>query len=390
MSEFSALLVSDLILLCSSIVSHPLYFSYFIFFFPYLFKILSFLSPLFVTTTLFILSFFTLSPCFANNQSAASMCHLQLPESKIITSLHNTYRTLVETLRSEVDHNRSDCFGCLELLEAYKMVFETPSNLEITVKNYPCEAKDDHFDKDLDEKSAQIMRPETIQVKAVVKIFEEFLQEKEGVENNSWKKTDKQVKSPRVKSDKGEVQKQESMIPSTGSKAMCNRTSDTKAVIKSMVNSHRVTENGGDYNYKSSVADKYQTMSVGNSGLMRKEKEWKRTLACKLFEERHADHEDGDEGMDLLWEAYETESNEAQLKRSPKKGGVDYNGIGEYDYDEECFGQLCCLQALKFSAGKMNLGMGRSNIVKISKALKGFGWLHHVSNRHGKKRYPLN
>ncbi|KAL4384645.1 hypothetical protein GQ457_15G015200 [Hibiscus cannabinus] len=381
MSEFSALLVSDLILiLCSTIFSHPLYFSYFIFFSPYLFKILSFLSPLFVTTTLFILSFFTLSPCFANKQSAASICHLQLPESKIITSL-------VETLRSEVDHNGSDSFGCLELLEAYKIVFESPSNLEITVKNYPREAKDDHFDKDLDEKSPQITQPETNQVKSVVKIFEDFLQEKEGVENNSWKKTDKQVKSSRVKSDKGEVQKQESMIPSTGSKAMCNKTSDPKAVTKSK---DRVTENGGDYYYKSSVADKYQTMSVGNSGLMRKDKEWKRTLACKLFEERRADHADGDEGMDLLWEEYETESSEAQLKSSLKKGGVNYKGIGEYDYDEECVGQLCCLQALKLSAGKMNLGMGRSNIVKISKALKGFGWLQHVSNRHGKKRYPLN
>ncbi|KAL4384012.1 hypothetical protein GQ457_15G015180 [Hibiscus cannabinus] len=175
MSEFSALLVSDLILiLCSTIFSHPLY------------SPTSYLLPLLL--------------------------------------------------------------WMLGMLEAYKIVFESPSNLEITVKNYPREAKDDHFDKDLDEKSPQITQPETNQVKSVVKIFEDFLQEKEGVENNSWKKTDKQVKSSRVKSDKGEVQKQESMIPSTGSKAMCNKTSDPKAVTKSK---DRVTENGGDYYYKS-------------------------------------------------------------------------------------------------------------------------------------------
>ncbi|KAE8659316.1 Detected protein of unknown function [Hibiscus syriacus] len=359
MSEFSALLLSDLILFCSSIFSHPLYFSYFIFFSPYLFKIFSFLSPLLVTTTLFVLSFFTLSPSFLDNQSAASICHLQLSESKIIASLLANYRTLVEKLRSEVDDHPSDGFGFSELLEACKMVFDTST----------ChEAKEYLFDECLDEKSAQITRPEKNQVKAVVKIFENFLQDKEGVENNSWKKRDRHVKSPSVESNKGEVQKQGFV------------TSDPKVVTKPMVNSHRVTESGGNYNYNSS----------GNLG-SRKEKEWKRTLACKLFEERCSENADGDEAMDLLWETYETESNKAQLKSSSNKVVVDdYNGIDEYEYEEESVSQLCCLHALKFSAGKMNLGMGRSNIVKISKALKGFGWLHNASNRHGKRRYPLN
>ncbi|KAE8709345.1 Detected protein of unknown function [Hibiscus syriacus] len=361
MSKFSALLVSDLILFCSSIFSHPLYFSYFIFFSPYLFKIFSFLSPLLVTTTLFILSFFTLSHSFLDNQTAASVCHLQLPDSKIIASLLATYWKLVETVRSEVDDEPSDGFGFSELLEACKMVFD---------KSTCHEADEDLFAECLDEKSTQIKRPETNQVKAVVKIFEDFLQDKEGVENNPWKKRDRQVRSPIVESNKGEVQKQGFI------------TSDPKAVIKPMVNSNRMTENGGNHNYNSS----------GNLG-SRKEKEWKRTLACKLFEERCSENTDGDEAMDLLWETYETESNKAQLLKSRSNKVIvddDYYGIDEYEYEEESVGQLCCLQALKFSAGKMNLGMGRSNIVKISKALKGFGWLHNVSNRHGKRRYPLN
>ncbi|KAL4311686.1 hypothetical protein GQ457_01G037550 [Hibiscus cannabinus] len=244
------------------------------------------------------------------------------------------------------------------------MVFETSTSHE---------TKEDPFNKGLDEKSVQISRPETNQIKAVVKTFEDFLQEKEGVGNFSRKKRDRQVKSPGAESIKGEVQKQ-GFITSDGSKALWNKTSDPKAVTKPLVNSHRVTENGGDYNYNSSAVDNYQTPSIGNLG-MRKEKEWKRTLACKLFEERRSDNADGDgdgdgdEGMDLLWETHEIESDKAQLKTSSKKGSDEDNGIGEYEYGEELVGQLCCLHALKLSGVKMNLGMGRSNMVKISKAL---------------------
>uniref|UniRef100_A0A803LNL5 Uncharacterized protein n=1 Tax=Chenopodium quinoa TaxID=63459 RepID=A0A803LNL5_CHEQI len=54
---------------------------------------------------------------------------------------------------------------------------------------------------------------------------------------------------------------------------------------------------------------------MGSFGSMRKEKEWRRTLACKIFEERHNGSNNqaaingggGEEGMDLLWETYETE-----------------------------------------------------------------------------------
>lgn len=38
---------------------------------------------------------------------------------------------------------------------------------------------------------------------------------------------------------------------------------------------------------------------LGSSGSMRKEKEWKRTFTCKLFEERH--NVKVGEGMDSLW-----------------------------------------------------------------------------------------
>lgn len=137
---------------------------------------------------------------------------------------------------------------------------------------------------------------------------------------------------------------------------------------------------------------------------MRKEKEWKRTLACKLFEERH-NSEGGEEGMDSLWESYEEDNSSRKSKNrkepmsinqkkmmmnNKKKIEFKYfdDDFEEDDDDEEEFmsnGQLCCLKALKLSAGKMNLGMGKPNLVKISKALKGFGWLHHVGSKNGKK-----
>ncbi|KAK7256102.1 hypothetical protein RIF29_29536 [Crotalaria pallida] len=128
--------------------------------------------------------------------------------------------------------------------------------------------------------------------------------------------------------------------------------------------------------------------NLGSFGSMRVEKEWRRTLACKLFEERH-NNADESGGMDMLWETYETESNKVLKKSNTKKGKKKGEVVHEYkedeDEEEEDYeGKLCCLQALKFSAGKMNLGMGRPNLLKFSKALKGIGWLHHVG-KNGKK-----
>jgi hypothetical protein len=93
--------------------------------------------------------------------------------------------------------------------------------------------------------------------------------------------------------------------------------------------------------------------------------------------------------MDMLWETYEKDSNKGMKKSNTKKGKkseVEYYSEDEVeeDIDEEIGTKLCCLQALKFSTGKMNLGMGRPNLVKFSKALKGIGWLHNVG-KNGKK-----
>ncbi|MFQ6619561.1 hypothetical protein Gotur_000645 [Gossypium turneri] len=291
-TQFSSLLLSNFMLFCSLILSHPLYFSYFIFFSPYLFKIFSFLSPLFVTTSLLVIAFLTV-------------------------------------LRSEVvDGESDDGFGCLEELEAYKIVFETSTIVDI--RENPDEVSGVEpivgclQGVELEEASAQRVTltsgefTETVRVNATVKILEEFLRQKDDgvVEILS-------SKSVEANNDEG-----------SNPKTTMNADNGEEFEAKAMVNSPIVKANYGD-----------NDMNFGNLGSMRKEKEWKRTLACKLFEERHnamaaaaTTENEGGEGMDLLWETYE------------------------------------------------RMGMGRPNFVKISKAFKGFGWLHHVgSTKHGKK-----
>lgn len=167
----------------------------------------------------------------------------------------------------------------------------------------------------------------------------------------------------------------------------------------------KVSINPGEY--QKSVENSWRLdscSSFGSYGSMRKEKEWKRTLACKLFEERH-NSEGGEEGMDSLWEAYEVNNSSRKSKitkesmitqkkkmmiKNKKSTEFKYFDDGDDDDDDDdtefrSNGQLCCLKALKLSTGKMNLGMGKPNLVKISKAIKGFGWLHHVGSKHAKK-----
>ncbi|GKE89002.1 hypothetical protein Tco_1566477, partial [Tanacetum coccineum] len=60
------------------------------------------------------------------------------------------------------------------------------------------------------------------------------------------------------------------------------------------------------------------TTNSATDNLKTNEKEWKRTLACKLFEKR-CSLEGGGEGMDSLWEAFEEYDNTNKISRSSKK-----------------------------------------------------------------------
>ncbi|KAK8711728.1 hypothetical protein V6N13_146995 [Hibiscus sabdariffa] len=156
----------------------------------------------------------------------------------------------------------------------------------------------------------------------------------------------------------------------------------------------RTKDNGSEHAAKAIVdGDSYnncRTMGsdVWNFGSTRKRKELTRTLAYKLFEERHSYNGDGGgEAMDLLWEVFETDSDyTAEVKSGFKEGGSNSS------YDErELNAQLCCFQTLKLTAGKINLGKERPKhnlFEKISKGLRlGLGLLRYVRTMLAKKWY---
>ncbi|XP_052186728.1 uncharacterized protein LOC127797670 [Diospyros lotus] len=339
-THFSTLL-SHLFLFFSFIFSHPLYLSLLIFFSPFLLKLLSFLSPLLITTSLLLLAFVLCS------------CH-----------------AVAERLNSSKMEDGDEEIRNIEELEAYKIFFDT-STFHESEEN--CSQADD----DLQEKTVQVAWEETTQPIKGEKRSEDGVKSLINHDVEGQKVEENKAKGDGTKrTDNGRERNPKVRVE-------CSQRHDS--------NANSITDNGGEYTSKlwESPSSRSLDTSLGSYGSMRREKEWKRTLACKLFEERH--NVDGVEGMDSLWERYEMDSSNIARRRSHtksknknKKKGVENYGDG--DEEEDMAGQLCCLQALKFSAGKMNLGMGRPNLVKISKAIKGIGWLQHVT-RHRKKGY---
>ncbi|KAF6998743.1 hypothetical protein CFC21_014834 [Triticum aestivum] len=144
-----------------------------------------------------------------------------------------------------------------------------------------------------------------------------------------------------------------------------------------------------------------ESLAGTGEGSPSKGKEWKRTLACKLYEERIQLKvcRDGAvagacaDDMDMLWEAYETgggSSSAVAGDTKPRGGGgskakeesvVDEEEEEEDEEDDGPVRQLCCLQALKFSTRKMNLGGGKPSLSKISRVLKRMTALSRVGSR---------
>ncbi|XP_060182113.1 uncharacterized protein LOC132611751 [Lycium barbarum] len=233
-------------------------------------------------------------------------------------------------LKSYEGDGKTDEFDCLEDFEVYKLVFqETPIEFfDYTLVEGSEKSVLDSSTQEKDSTTAKVDLENTL---------EELLKEMDEFESKTWSSDNvdrKKIESLGTKVDKVvEKQQKEEMIMENGSK-------EVDKVKKSRSWSNLDCNNSNDNN-------------LGSYGSMRKEKEWTRTLACKLYEERH--NASTGEGMDLLWETYELDSSKSK--------------------------------ALKFSAGKMNLGMGRPNLVKISKAIKGFGWLTKKNKVHCGDRF---
>ncbi|XP_062182864.1 uncharacterized protein LOC133886968 [Phragmites australis] len=184
-----------------------------------------------------------------------------------------------------------------------------------------------------------------------------------------------------------ELQEREEYKDVTESPVMCNERE----------NSLKFTSIAGRVHSRSSSEN-----LVSEGSPLPKEKEWKRTLACKLYEERMQlrlcrDRAvvEGSDNMDMLWEAYEvgSGSNGRGVKRgtgivkgdAKKQDEFVEEGDGEEEEDEHdnegSMKQLCCLQALKFSTRKMNFGGGKRSLAKITKVLKRMTALSRVGSQ---------
>lgn len=129
--------------------------------------------------------------------------------------------------------------------------------------------------------------------------------------------------------------------------------------------------------------------NVGTNEAVRKETERKRKIACKLLEQR--DVMEGEERMDSLWEIYalldmtkSAQKADHVLVEKKKKRTRELDPYyGKEDDDVQMRNwQPGCLP-FKLCARKLNLRKGRTQIVKITKALKGIDLLplHHVTKR---------
>lgn len=352
---------SDFTLICSLILSHPLYFSYLIFFSPYLFKLVSFLCPLFITSSLVFLSLLTTF----------------VPLHSIIKSEEGFFIAVYNTLLEKLRNDEGEKWLPVEEFEVYKIVFETP--IVELMEEYP------------DERD----------------VFEDNPVEKKALQEEG--KAGSQCESVTMKHETGDAK---SSVVREEVKKYDSILGKSKSEVNEMSSNNDLKSKGGslrlDREKRLSEAF-YQTAGsppyMGSFGSIRKEREWRRTLACMLFEERHnggynnTNGGNNDEGMDLLWETYETESNKGRIEEQIRKGrreknqgfmvvneekDDDYHGEEEEDDDN---GKFCCLQALKLSAGKMNLSVGRPSLIKFGKAFKGIGWLQSRAKRQGKKGY---
>lgn len=448
--QFSSLVLSDLVNFCFFVLSNPLYFSYFIFFSPYLLKLLSFLSPLFITTSLLLAALLTTVSLSGSPQQFPeprvsyfftacttcldSFCSAKAEDGKEELRFFEqleVYKIVFEASAFEISEFKTD-ESCVHVQEAECAGFGAVDASEEGEKQFQ-----DIFCY-LDENSQSVEEEESDKVE----VLEELVTQEESKEKTriiicetpldvSMSTYNGRDRSPEIadiprkvghnlENSDGDEQSApkvfenlekpdvhlENSNPSGEQTTNISKNEQTTNISKNSKKLGKIFENSvAGSEYASKVSEDFQRtqgnignggeypqktsenlQTIGSFGSMRKEKEWKRTLACKLFEERH--NVEGGEGMDLLWETYEADSGKLTAKgnvKKGKKGQVDEEDEDE-DEDEEMNGQLCCLQALKLSTGKMNLGMGRPNLVKISKALKGFGWLHHVS-RSGKRVY---
>ncbi|XP_038986974.1 uncharacterized protein LOC103724060 [Phoenix dactylifera] len=372
------LLFYDLLSLCSFLASHPLHLAYFLFFFPYLFRLLSFFYPLLLSTSLLLLVLLTISP------------QLDDPPRGPPGLLRNTCSIVFHLLKAKLESHAP-----VELLDQLASMVLAPiddAGPYFQEPVMPACVGAEVFELQFGTKG-DFCKPSSVVVSCAV----EEIPSKPGLENSQ--------KGELLASNYGigenplmDPKENELLVPHSDGTQLTNKVAEDSSTAFEPENSCRMPEPaadsvGGEL-MRSTSRRRRQSTCRGSDGLqrdnsMRKEKEWKRTLACKLYEERmtyklceERTVAEGGEEMDLLWEAYEVNaSKDGKLMSNGRKGKKDE----QEEEDEGTVGQLCCLQALRLSAGKMNLGVGRPNLVKISKVLKGMAMFKRVGRHSSRK-----
>lgn len=368
-TQFSNLLIPFFILLSSLILSHPVCFL----------KLLSFLSPLLITTFFILL--------FTSHRTVLKKLRGNGAGEKVELELHCSEDSAEEN-------------------EVYKIFFQA-SQVEDDVREPP-ESVDkfliwgdswagECLRKNLGEKNNN-ENNNNGDARAEKTLADLFLENKDDEECEAVDLL--VVEETEVKEIK-EVETQARIRDSESNTAECDSRAWSSSRRQRLSNSMKMFESSGG------LREENLGLCLGGFGSMRQtEKEWKRTLACKLFEDRHGNSDSNighgqrdEEGMDLLWETYERNESSTSIpessydKKAVKESKTtrkmelqkEEEEEEEEDGDEEEMSKrLCCLEALKMSVGKVNLGMGRPNFAKISKALRGIGWLHHVKARKGR------
>ncbi|KAG9155394.1 hypothetical protein Leryth_017924 [Lithospermum erythrorhizon] len=424
-NKFFNLVLNALITLSSILHAYPLYILYLLFFTPCILKILSFLSPLFITTSLLIISLFTaISPGFVKDTLFGT--HSSNVKANYLLSAYDAVSKILQ-------HNTNDeeeDFHSLEALEMYKIVFNTSiidergNHVDVS-EEYPQEKilqtvessvvkilEDD--EQECSVKTEEVLKVDTNleqgssiddtqlkNIKSVIKKFEGFLKKQE---ESVFKACNEEIKTVQIEinqnrtfGEKNAEQLVEVVQYDNSRRHSISKSKNSQSMRQCTTTNNNKTETNIELTSNDDVF-RQTGRDLGRYGSMRKEREWRSTLACKLFEEKHnSSNIEGIEGMDSLWEKYdELEPMNPNTKKETKKMESSKSKKGKYEYgqddeeeDDDFGGHLCCLHAFKLSTSKMNLGVGRRNLAKISKAVKGFGWMHKTS-KHSKKVHNNN
>lgn len=350
------LLLDDLLSFCAFLSRHPLHLTYLVLSLPYLLRLLSFLSPLLFSTSLLLLALPTFFPCL--NGLFPCPPH----------SLGQTCAAVVNIFKQDLE----TADATIGVLEEYSIMVFMPS---LHLQESYQDALGTSLQGGRGDERIQPSKPSVDDSEAEQRPTESCL-------DNSKSGNVAKVHAAHL-----------GAAEDPGQRKLLRALTDVKAEETLLTRSASVRRQRS----RSAASEMLQR----DVSMRSREKEWKRTLACKLYEERMTFQlcedkkaTEGDEDMDLLWEAYEV--NAAKLKNcKSKKEKAQKSELGvaeECDADdddeeeEDAPVQFCCLQALKLSTGKMNLGFRKPNLMKLSKVLKGMTIFRVGSGSHGSNK----